>query len=150
MGGSLTLCGDALSMLRTLPSDSVDCVVTSPPYWGLRDYGCPAVVFGGDVLCSHDWRSLVKRAAHGRSDLTQSKNIHSATRYSSSSETCSKCGAWKGQLGLEPTIQLFIEHLTEREMELWPNWEQHPEEYADALWMRETLKAERDHEDNAG
>lgn len=25
--------------MRTLPSDSVDCVVTSPPYWGLRDYG---------------------------------------------------------------------------------------------------------------
>jgi DNA modification methylase len=26
-------------MLRTLPDDSVHCVVTSPPYWGLRDYG---------------------------------------------------------------------------------------------------------------
>jgi DNA modification methylase len=32
-------CGDALAVLRELPSDSVDCVVTSPPYWGLRDYG---------------------------------------------------------------------------------------------------------------
>src|SRR5690349_43675 len=31
--------GDALTELRKLPSDSVDCVVTSPPYWGLRDYG---------------------------------------------------------------------------------------------------------------
>ena len=31
--------GDVLVMLRTLPDDSVDCVVTSPPYWGLRDYG---------------------------------------------------------------------------------------------------------------
>ena len=31
--------GDALTMLRTLPADSVHCVVTSPPYWGLRDYG---------------------------------------------------------------------------------------------------------------
>ncbi|MCC7253956.1 site-specific DNA-methyltransferase [Hyphomicrobium sp.] len=31
--------GDALAMLRTLPSESVHCVVTSPPYWGLRDYG---------------------------------------------------------------------------------------------------------------
>lgn len=33
--------GDALSVLRTLPSESVDCCVTSPPYWGLRDYGHP-------------------------------------------------------------------------------------------------------------
>jgi DNA modification methylase len=32
--------GDALATLRTLPTDSVHCVVTSPPYWGLRDYGC--------------------------------------------------------------------------------------------------------------
>lgn len=28
-------------MLATLPTESVDCVVTSPPYWGLRDYGVP-------------------------------------------------------------------------------------------------------------
>lgn len=33
------LCGSALSMLETLPSESVDCVVTSPPYFWLRDYG---------------------------------------------------------------------------------------------------------------
>ncbi len=33
------LIGDALEQLRTLPDDSVDCCVTSPPYWGLRDYG---------------------------------------------------------------------------------------------------------------
>lgn len=31
--------GDALAVLKTLPSESVHCVVTSPPYWGLRDYG---------------------------------------------------------------------------------------------------------------
>lgn len=33
------LYGDALTQLRTLPADSVHCVVTSPPYYGLRDYG---------------------------------------------------------------------------------------------------------------
>lgn len=31
--------GDALSVLKTLPDESVNCCVTSPPYWGLRDYG---------------------------------------------------------------------------------------------------------------
>lgn len=31
--------GDALEQLATLPDESVHCVVTSPPYWGLRDYG---------------------------------------------------------------------------------------------------------------
>jgi len=33
--------GDALTVLRSLPADSVQCCVTSPPYWGLRDYGNP-------------------------------------------------------------------------------------------------------------
>lgn len=31
--------GEALDVLRTMPADSVDCVVTSPPYWRMRDYG---------------------------------------------------------------------------------------------------------------
>lgn len=35
------LLGDALETLRTLPDTSVDCIVTSPPYYGLRDYGTP-------------------------------------------------------------------------------------------------------------
>jgi DNA modification methylase len=44
-------CGSCLEVLRTLPlpEQSVSCCVTSPPYWGLRDYlaGCPE---GGMVL----------------------------------------------------------------------------------------------------
>jgi site-specific DNA-methyltransferase (adenine-specific) len=36
---SLIMEGDALYALRLLPSNSIQCVVTSPPYWGLRDYG---------------------------------------------------------------------------------------------------------------
>ena len=35
------LLGDALQALQTLPAGSVDCIVTSPPYYGLRDYGTP-------------------------------------------------------------------------------------------------------------
>ncbi len=31
--------GDCLSVLKKLPDQSVHCCVTSPPYWGLRDYG---------------------------------------------------------------------------------------------------------------
>lgn len=31
--------GDVTKMLRELPDESVDCCITSPPYWGLRDYG---------------------------------------------------------------------------------------------------------------
>ena len=36
---SATILGDALTVLAGLPAESVHCVVTSPPYYGLRDYG---------------------------------------------------------------------------------------------------------------
>lgn len=38
------LVGDVMAQLRALPSNSVDCVVTSPPYWGVRDYGFPGQI----------------------------------------------------------------------------------------------------------
>ena len=38
------LCGDCLSVLKTLPDDSIHCCVTSPPYYGLRDYGMDAQI----------------------------------------------------------------------------------------------------------
>lgn len=39
MSDEKILQGDCLEVLKTLPADSVDCCVTSPPYYGLRDYG---------------------------------------------------------------------------------------------------------------
>ena len=39
MGGVRVIVGDCRSVLRDLPDESVNCVVTSPPYFGLRDYG---------------------------------------------------------------------------------------------------------------
>lgn len=38
------ICGDVIQLLQTLDSESVQCVVTSPPYWGLRDYGMPGQI----------------------------------------------------------------------------------------------------------
>ena len=35
------ICADVLEGLRGLEDESVHCCVTSPPYWGLRDYGVP-------------------------------------------------------------------------------------------------------------
>ena len=32
--------GDALETLKQMEDESINCCVTSPPYWGLRDYGC--------------------------------------------------------------------------------------------------------------
>ena len=38
-GIAVLLCGDSLEVLKTLESGSCQCCVTSPPYYGLRDYG---------------------------------------------------------------------------------------------------------------
>jgi len=37
----MILQGDVLEKLDVLPTECIDCVITSPPYWGLRDYGVP-------------------------------------------------------------------------------------------------------------
>ena len=44
--------GDCREVLATLVDASVQCCVTSPPYWGLRDYGT-AQWDGGDAGCDH-------------------------------------------------------------------------------------------------
>ena len=44
--------GDAIAVLKTLPAESAHCCITSPPYWGLRDYGT-ARWEGGDAECDH-------------------------------------------------------------------------------------------------
>jgi DNA modification methylase len=75
--------GHVMDMLRRIDDESVHCVVTSPPYYGLRSYGTEPQVWGGDWDHNHD-----------------------------DSEVC-RCGRWVGHLGLEPTPELFIQHLVE-------------------------------------
>ena len=60
--------GDCLDRLADLPDESVHCVVTSPPYYGLRDYG----VFkweGGDPECQHEAKLFKSRIVGGVAGL---------------------------------------------------------------------------------
>lgn len=52
-GGVQILIGDVRERLAELPSDSIDCVVTSPPYWGLRDYGVDGQIGMEPTLAEH-------------------------------------------------------------------------------------------------
>ena len=47
------LVGHVLDRLAELPDESVHCVVTSPPFFGLRSYGTEPQVWGGEPNCSH-------------------------------------------------------------------------------------------------
>ena len=105
-------CGDNLELLKQLPDNSIDVVITSPPYWGLRDYSDAAEkIWGGDPDCEHDFSESHTRhqEAPGKTSLVKQKGLE----YTVTTHTCSKCGAWKGQFGLEPHPQMYIDHSVE-------------------------------------
>jgi DNA modification methylase len=89
-GSVRLLVGDARSTLAGLPDSSVDCIVTSPPYWGLRDYGT-GHWSGGASTCRHRQAAPILQR-HGKAG------------------TCPTCGArWNDpQYGLEPALSDYI------------------------------------------
>jgi len=114
--------GDCCEVMRQLPDNSIDLVVTSPPYWALRDYGEEtARVWGGEPECEHDFE-LRKVPSRGNRDISFNerwgnspgqRKVEKKNKIDASVGFCSKCGAWKGQLGLEPHPEMYIQHLTE-------------------------------------
>ena len=111
---------DCLEFLRNMPDEFVDCIVTSPPYHGLRDYGNEPIVWGGDKDCNHEWGDKItkgegynnagKRWNHGHK---REKTPEAWNKQISGGNFCIHCSAWKGNLGLEPTIELYIDNLME-------------------------------------
>jgi len=111
------ICGDAREVLKKLPSESIDFVMFSPPYYGLRNYGEGAeTIWGGDPNCEHEWSTIVKpkeRGSYGKSSWRRPSRDHETKWNNQYSNFCVKCGAWKGQLGLEPSWRMYIDHLVE-------------------------------------
>ena len=113
--------GDVMKVLATVESDSVDLVMTSPPYFGLRDYGeGTKSVWDGDKNCEHIWikeKTNRPKSSGGKttigSKINDAQHIVNYKDRAPYSDFCSKCNAWYGKLGLEPTLGLFIEHLIE-------------------------------------
>ena len=87
------LIGDCRKTLKELPDKSVHCVVTSPPYWGLRSYHLKEWR-GGDPDCKHK-----------------------------GSPVCEICGAVEhelpGGIGLEPTFEEHLKNIVEVFDEVW-------------------------------
>jgi len=103
--------GNSLEVLKTLPSESVNMCMTSPPYWALRDYGT-ASWEGGDPNCNHK----VGRATRTMTEKSnkQKGNIGSyGDEAVKNGEFCPKCGAKRvdKQLGLEQTFDEYINKL---------------------------------------
>jgi DNA modification methylase len=97
-------CGDCRDVLRTLPANSVHACVTSPPYFGLRDYGT-GTWDGGDPQCKHaKLRSMATSGLQGGKTTTLQAHYYR--------EQC-VCGARRvdRQIGLEETPQQWIDTL---------------------------------------
>ncbi len=100
--------GHALEVLRRFPNECIDCCITSPPYWNLRNYHTAPVIWDGDDNCEHEWKEKLYRGQ--KTPHTKWRSAKKAFTQSASN-FCSKCGAWRGELGAEPTPELYIAHL---------------------------------------
>ena len=118
-----------------IESESVQAVITSPPYYALRKYDIPDVIIGGDKDCKHefdieqfktknqvdysnsglknDGRLEINRVTTNRnSKFNEQENLYK-------SGICIYCNAWQGQYGLEPTPQMYVEHTLLWAKEAW-------------------------------
>lgn len=101
--------------MSELANESVQCVPTSPPFWGLRKYSGEQELVWGDNHCEHEWGNIKtllyeddkRRWQHtGSGSLTHKGEVDQGT-------FCQKCNAWRGSYGLEPTPELYIQHSIE-------------------------------------
>ena len=103
-----------MSMLSSLPDASVQCCVTSPPYFGLRDYGT-ATWEGGAVGCDHvvgeirtglGMKALSEKYRGGGVKVSEPKPM-------TAKGECPHCGAIRvdRQIGLEPTPHAYVARL---------------------------------------
>ena len=113
--------GDNRKALKKLPDASVQTVVTSPPYWGLRDYGT-ANWTGGDEACEHI-KDASKTKKFGNDEFNKNRPSREATKLPGYyyKDLCELCGATfeDNQIGLEQSPDDFIEQLCIVFDEVW-------------------------------
>lgn len=99
------ICGEAWEELRKLPGESVDCCITSPPYYGLRNYQT-GIWVGGDASHKHD--RIAARSGRGGSG-SPGKQTMGACPSDVPCDRCS-CGARYVdlQIGLEASPEAYV------------------------------------------
>ena len=109
-----------------LADESVQCCVTSPPYWGLRDYGNRRWVGGNDAACTHtppgDWlNSYLNDKTSTVMGTLKNQTASKIPGWYNNDGSCPNCGAVIGDygIGLEPTFEEHIENLVAVFREVW-------------------------------
>lgn len=123
-GGGVIIQADAAHL--PLADESVHCVVSSPPYWGLRRYeGQQERVWGGGPACQHEWGKrrtveVIREATTiGKTRTTDIFYVDESRRFNGNHQKfsdirfCQLCGAVKCALGLEPQLSLYVDHIVQ-------------------------------------
>jgi hypothetical protein len=117
-----------------MEDESVHVTITSPPYYGLRHYpvepvlwpaveyapmvGLPPLVIAGcDLDCEHEWKR--DSLTHVRGKVGDHSTLGGGLMASGEGRVekighgqfCSRCGGWRGHLGNEPNIEMYVGHL---------------------------------------
>lgn len=109
MNLDIILHGNNIETLKTIPDESVDCCITSPPYYGLRDYGTGTWI-GGDPNCPHRrMNKFSDKTSTGHAQEELRGNVGDAIYKT----VCPLCGAVREdkQIGLEETPEEYISRL---------------------------------------
>jgi DNA modification methylase len=108
--------GNVNDVLAELPECSVDCIVTSPPYFGLRDYGTATWV-GGDADCTHEvGRHMRGGTLDGKESNFQNNSMGSyGDEAVKIGDSCPHCSAVRKdlQVGLEQTPEQYIARMVD-------------------------------------
>jgi site-specific DNA-methyltransferase (adenine-specific) len=103
--------GDCRDELREIEPFSVNTCVTSPPYWGLRDYGTASWT-GGDAACDHMGKPFATKASINK-NTNGGNDVKNQVAREFFRERCGHCGAIRvdSQLGLEATAEEYISNM---------------------------------------
>jgi DNA modification methylase len=112
--------GDARAVLAGWPAGAVQCVCTSVPYYNLRSYSTEPQIWSGDAACDHSWERKGRywdnrHAAAVLAGIEAKGQVggKADARGTIYSETCTRCGAWRGELGSEPTVEQYCANLVD-------------------------------------
>lgn len=110
MSNIIHLQGDCREVLKTLPDESVQCCITSPPYFGLRDYGT-AKWEGGSKECDH----ITGRSTRTLNEVSDKQITNQGSLRNETKQICPKCGAKRVdlQIGMEETPDEYVDALVE-------------------------------------
>ena len=111
-GQILQLPGDARTELSYLQSDSIQAIITSPPYLGLRNYSVEPSWWGEGMDCQHDLLTILPpgaRSVDSKPGPLQTPGTVGRDQWQS--QFCSSCQGFCGQLGGEPDVQTYTRDL---------------------------------------